>query len=64
MNSWIDFKYACRLLAQKPRFALLTITIMAVGLGLCIFTYSTIYSTALKTMPLPDGERMVTVELR
>ena len=64
MNSWIDFKYACRLLTQKPRFTLLTITIMAVGLGLCIFTYSTIYSTALKTMPLPDGERMVTVELR
>jgi len=63
MNSWIDFKYACRLLANKPAFAIVTVMIMALGLGLCIYNYSFIYGTALKDLPFEHGDRMIVVDL-
>ncbi|AWB68487.1 hypothetical protein C2869_19695 [Saccharobesus litoralis] len=63
MNSWIDFKYAVRLLMQKPAFAVMTIMIMAIGLGLSIYNYSFIYSLSLRPVPLPQGERIVVVNM-
>lgn len=58
-----DFKFALRNMLQKPGFAAMTIAIMTIGLGLCVFNYSFIYGLMFKPMPFNDGERMYVVNL-
>ncbi|MBL8959230.1 MAG: ABC transporter permease [Gemmatimonadetes bacterium] len=54
-----DIKYALRLLTRSPGFALLTILVLAGGLGLSTFTFSFLYTAMLKPLPLGDGVEIV-----
>lgn len=56
-----DFNYAVRLLAKKPGFTLLTILVMATGIGLSVFLFSIFNTMAFKTLPFKDGESLVQV---
>ncbi len=61
MFFWQDIRYAIRLLAKNPFFTLLTITVLAGGLGLSIFTFSFLHTAILKPIPVPEGERIVRI---
>jgi predicted permease len=54
-----DIRYAFRLLARSPGFALLTILVLAGGLGLSTFTFSFLYTGMFRALPLPEGDRVV-----
>lgn len=55
----MDLRYSLRLLVKSPGMTLLTIVVLAGGLGVSIFTYSLLNSMMLKPVSLPDGERIV-----
>ena len=63
MTFLYDFKFALRNMLQKPAFAIMTIAIMTIGLGLCVFNYSFIYGLMFKPLPFTDGDRMYTINL-
>jgi predicted permease len=57
-----DIRYAFRLLARSPGFALLTILVLAGGLGLSTFTFSFLHTAMIRALPLRDGDRIVRVD--
>lgn len=61
MFYWQDVRYALRLLARHPAFTLLTVVVLAGGLGLSIFTFSFLHTAMLKPLPVADGDRIVRV---
>jgi predicted permease len=64
MSALNDLRYALRLLVRSPRFTLLTVLVLSGGLALSIFTFSFLYTSMLKPLPLSGGERIVRVEQR
>lgn len=59
MFFWQDIRHALRLLGRQPFFSLLTVVVLAGGLGLSIFTFSFLHTAMLKPLPVPEGERVV-----
>jgi predicted permease len=54
-----DIRYALRLLARSPGFTLLTVVVLAGGLGLSTFTFSFLHTAMIRPLPLSDGDRIV-----
>ena len=54
-----DIRYALRLLARGPGFTLLTVLVLAGGLGLSTFTFSFLHTAMIRPLPLSDGDRIV-----
>jgi len=52
---FIDIKYALRLLVKSPKFTALTLSVLVGGLSISLFTFSFLYSTVYKPIPLPEG---------
>ncbi|HEU4886745.1 MAG TPA: ABC transporter permease [Thermoanaerobaculia bacterium] len=61
MFSLDDVKYAFRLLKKQPLFSFLAIVVLAGGLALSLYTFALLQTALYKDLPLPDGERVVTV---
>lgn len=59
--SMSDIKYTFRQLAKSPGFALLSIIVLAGGLGISLFTLSFINTMGFKAVDLPNGDRIVEV---
>jgi len=57
----LDLRHSLRLLRRSPAFTVLTVSVLAGGLGLAIFTFSFLYTAMLKPLPLANGERIVRV---
>ncbi|KGJ88036.1 ABC transporter permease [Thalassotalea sp. ND16A] len=63
MMKWLfDVKYAYRMLLKNPGFTSLTVSVMAAGLGLCVFMLAFISSIVLRPLPFADGEHMYVIE--
>jgi len=56
MSVLIDIKYALRLLFKSPKFTALTLSVLVGGLSISLFTFSFLYSTLYKELPLPEGK--------
>ena len=54
-----DLFHAIRGLRREPRFAVVTILILAVGIGACIPMFSIVYAVLLRPMALPAADRVV-----
>lgn len=52
----IDIKYALRLLFKSPKFSAMTIGVLIGGLSISLFTFSFLYSTIYKPLPIPEGD--------
>jgi predicted permease len=52
----IDIKYALRLLFKAPKFTAMTLGVLIGGLSISLFTFSFLYSTVYKPLPLPEGD--------
>ncbi|MBK9980644.1 MAG: ABC transporter permease [Gemmatimonadetes bacterium] len=57
-----DVRYAFRLLARSPLFTLLTLVVLAGGMGVTVFTFSFLYTAMLRPIPLSGGERIVRLQ--
>ncbi|MDO9319681.1 MAG: ABC transporter permease [Gammaproteobacteria bacterium] len=56
-----DLKHSFRLLVKSPGFTLLSILVLAGGLGLSVFTFTMSYTLAYKAIPLENGKSIVEV---
>lgn len=54
-----DVRYAIRQLIRQPRFALLVIVTMALGVGATTALFSVTYGVLMKPLPWPAAERLV-----
>lgn len=62
MSLSLDIKYAARLLNNKPGFAALMISIVAIGLGLTLYTFSLLNGLLFKPLSFNDGKAIYAVE--
>jgi predicted permease len=58
----LDIKYAARLLHKKPVFTVLTVFIVAIGLGLTLYTYSLLSSLVFKPLLLNKTSPVISIE--
>ena len=62
MSFWIDIKYAARLLLKKPAFTLTSVLIVAIGLGLTIYTYALLNQLIFKPLTLNGNTPLIAIE--
>ena len=63
MSTFInDIKYAVRQLRKNPGFATVTLLTLAVAIGATTAIYSAVETTILDPLPVPDAERLMTIE--
>jgi len=61
---WLfDIKYAYRMLLKNPGFTSLTVSVMAAGLGLCVFMLVFISTIITRPLPFAEGEQMHVIDL-
>src|SRR5262245_53537719 len=58
---WQDLRYGARMLWKKPGFTLVTVTMLALGLGANAAIFSFVNAALLKPLPYPHPERIVSV---
>jgi hypothetical protein len=58
-NLWRDVRYGLASLARDPGFAVVTIGLLALGIGANTATFSIVDAVLLKPLPFPEPERMV-----
>ncbi|MDE3137008.1 MAG: ABC transporter permease [Acidobacteriota bacterium] len=56
---WQDVKYAIRLLAKSPGFAVVAILTLALGIGANTAIFTLLDAVVLKTLPVPSPSRLV-----
>src|SRR5260370_36735499 len=56
MNLWLELKYAWRLLKKSWGYSLLCASVVALSVGLVVFSYSLVYSQLLKPLGFPGSE--------
>ena len=63
INLWFDLKYAWRLLHKSWGYSLMCAGVVALSVGLAVWTYSMAYSQVLKPLGFPDSERWYSVQI-
>jgi putative ABC transport system permease protein len=63
MNFWFDLKYALRLLVKSWGHSLLCAVVVALSVGLAVWTYTLVYSQVWKPLPIAGAERWYSVQL-
>jgi len=64
MNFRFDLKYAWRLLVKSWGYSLMCASVVALSVGLAIWTWSSVaYAQLLKPLPLPNSESWYTLQL-
>lgn len=63
MNLWFDLKYAWRLLLKTPGHSLLCVVVVALSVGLTMWSYSLAYAMRFKPLPFPGTERWYSIQL-
>jgi putative ABC transport system permease protein len=58
-----DLRYALRTLARQPRFTLVAVLTLAIGIGANTAIYSVVDATLLRTLPYRDPDRLMRLYL-
>ena len=56
-----DLRFALRNLTHYPSFSLLAVVALALGLGASIAIFSVLYAVALRPLPYPESDRLVSL---
>jgi len=57
-----DLRYAWRMLCKSPLVAVVTVTVLALGIGATTVAFSVANGLLLRPLPYPDPERLVAVD--
>ncbi len=60
-KAWRDIRYGVRTLRRSPGFALVAITVMALGIGATTSLFTIVRSVLLKPLPFHDPDKLVMV---
>lgn len=63
MNLWFDLKYAWRLAVKSWGYSLMCASVVALSVGLAVWSYSLTYSQILKPLGFPGSEQWYSVQL-
>lgn len=63
MNLLFDLKYAWRLLRKSWGYSLMCASVVALSVGLSVWTYAVAYSQLFTPLPFPGSERWYSVQL-
>jgi predicted permease len=58
-----DLRFAARLLRKAPAFSVTAIVTIALGVGVNAAIFTVLNAAALRALPLPGGDRLVTVSI-
>lgn len=56
-----DFRYALRRLWRSPSFTIVTVSILAIGIGATTAVFSLVNAVLLRPLPFPESDRLVWV---
>src|SRR5688500_11819457 len=63
MNLWFDVKFAWRLLKKSWGFALMCASVVALSVGLAVWTYALAYSQLWKPLEFPSSDRWYSIQI-
>ena len=63
MNFWFDVKYAWRLARKSWGYSLMCASVVALSVGLAVWTNALVYSQVFKPLGFPGSERWYSVQL-
>jgi putative ABC transport system permease protein len=63
MNLWFDLKYAWRLLTKSWGYSLMCASVVALSVGLAVWTYAVIYSQLLKPLGFAGSDHWYSIQL-
>jgi len=63
MSFWFDLKYASRLLRKSWGYSLMCASVVALSVGLAVWTNALTYSQVLKPLGFPGSERWYSVQI-
>ncbi|HKX26566.1 MAG TPA: ABC transporter permease, partial [Blastocatellia bacterium] len=58
MTFQLDLRYTLRSLSRNPRFAMISILTLMLGIGACTAVFSVVYAVMLKPLPYRDADRL------
>lgn len=58
---WEDLTFGVRSLVREPRFTLLVVGVLAVGIALNLSAFAALNAYLLRPLPFPDADRLVSV---
>ena len=56
---WFEVRHSLRSLAKAPIYALVTIALLALGIGANTATFSIVRAVVLESLPFDDSDRLV-----
>jgi len=59
---WNDFRFALRTLRRSPGFAFVAVASLALGIGANAAIFSLLYQVALRSIPINDPEKLVSLQ--
>src|SRR5690349_17783175 len=63
MNLWLDLKYAWRLMRKSWGYSLMCASVVALSVGLAVWTNALVYSQLFTPLGLPGSEDWYSVQL-